>query len=43
MMTILMLVVFYGYIGLIAFDKAFLAQPLSATGVTTVVFQLVWR
>lgn len=36
MMTILMLVVYYGYIGLIAFDKAFLAQPLSATGVTTV-------
>ena len=35
-MTILMLVVYYGYIGLIAFDKAFLAQPLGATGVTTV-------
>jgi uncharacterized membrane protein (DUF485 family) len=35
-MTILMLVVYYGYIGLIAFDKAFLAKPLGATGVTTV-------
>ena len=33
-MTILMLVVYYGYIALIAFDKAFLAQPLGA-GVTT--------
>ena len=35
-MTILMLVVYYGYIGLIAFDKAFLAKPLGATGVTTI-------
>jgi len=34
-LTILMLVVYYGYIGLIAFDKAFLAKPLGA-GVTTV-------
>lgn len=34
-LTILMLVVYYGYIGLIAFDKEFLAQPLGA-GVTTV-------
>jgi uncharacterized membrane protein (DUF485 family) len=34
-MTILMLVVYYGYIALIAFDKAFLAKPLG-TGVTTV-------
>ena len=33
-LTILMLVVYYGYIGLIAFDKAFLAKPLGA-GVTT--------
>ena len=33
-MTILMLVVYYGYIALIAFDKAFLAKPLGA-GVTT--------
>lgn len=33
-LTILMLVVYYGYIGLIAFDKAFLAQPLGA-GVTS--------
>ncbi|RIX47556.1 MAG: DUF485 domain-containing protein [Rhodocyclales bacterium GT-UBC] len=34
-MTILMLVVYYGYIALIAFNKAFLAQPLGS-GVTTV-------
>ncbi|WP_395025873.1 DUF485 domain-containing protein [Comamonas odontotermitis] len=33
-LTILMLVVYYGYIGLIAFDKEFLATPLG-TGVTT--------
>ena len=35
-MTILMLVVYYGYIALIAFNKSFLAQPLSSTGVTTI-------
>ena len=35
-MTALMMVVYYGFIGLIAFDKAFLAKPLSSTGVTTV-------
>lgn len=34
-LTILMLVVYYGYIGLIAFDKEFLARPLGA-GVTTI-------
>ena len=34
-LTILMLVVYYGYIGLIAFDKAFLAQRIGA-GVTTI-------
>lgn len=34
-LTILMLVVYYGYIGLIAFDKAFLAKPIG-DGVTTV-------
>ena len=33
-LTILMLVVYYGYIGLIAFDKALLAKPIGA-GVTT--------
>lgn len=33
-LSILMLVVYYGYIALIAFDKAFLAQPIGA-GVTT--------
>ncbi|MFM2120687.1 MAG: hypothetical protein RL722_2155 [Pseudomonadota bacterium] len=33
-LTVLMLVVYYGYIALIAFDKPFLAKPLGA-GVTT--------
>ena len=33
-LTILMLVVYYGYIALIAFDKSFLAQPIGS-GVTT--------
>ena len=33
-MTALMMVVYYGYIALIAFDKQFLAQPIG-TGVTT--------
>ena len=33
-LTILMLIVYYGYIGLIAFDKPFLAQPFGA-GVTS--------
>ncbi len=33
-LTILMLIVYYGYIGLIAFDKALLAKPIGA-GVTT--------
>ena len=34
-LTILMLVVYYGFIALIAFDKAFLAQPVG-DGVTTI-------
>lgn len=34
-LTILMLVVYYGYIALIAFNKPFLAQPIGA-GVTTI-------
>ena len=34
LLTILMLVVYYGYIALIAFDKSFLAKPLG-NGVTT--------
>ena len=34
-MTALMMVVYYGFIGLIAFDKAFLAQPIG-DGVTTI-------
>ena len=29
-LTAIMLVVYYGYIGLIAFDKAFLAQPIGS-------------
>jgi uncharacterized membrane protein (DUF485 family) len=33
-LTIIMLVVYYGYISLIAFDKAFLGQPIGA-GVTS--------
>lgn len=33
-LTLLMLVVYYGYISLIAFNKSLLAQPLG-TGVTT--------
>ena len=35
LLSVLMLVVYYGYIALIAFDKAFLAQPIGP-GVTTV-------
>jgi len=34
MLTIVMMVVYYGYIALIAFNKPFLAQPIGA-GVTT--------
>jgi uncharacterized membrane protein (DUF485 family) len=33
-LTLLMMVVYYGYIALIAFDKSFLAQPIGA-GVTS--------
>ena len=33
-LTVLMLVVYYGYIALIAFNKPFLAQPIG-TGVTS--------
>ena len=33
-LTVLMLLVYYGFIGLIAFDKEFLAKPIGA-GVTT--------
>ena len=33
-LTVLMLLVYYGYVALIAFDKEFLAQPLSSSGVT---------
>ena len=34
-LTILMLAVYYGYIGLIAFDKPFLAKPIGS-GVSTI-------
>ena len=34
LLTVLMLLVYYGYIGVIAFDKELLARPLGA-GVTT--------
>ncbi len=35
-MTALMLIVYYGYVALIAFDKSFLATPLGPNGVTTI-------
>ena len=35
-LTVLMLLAYYGYIGLIAFDKAFLATPLGEGRITTI-------
>ena len=35
MLTILMMVVYYGYVALIAFNKPFLSQPMG-TGVTSI-------
>ena len=35
LLTVIMLVVYYGYIALIAFNKPFLAQPIGG-GVTTI-------
>lgn len=35
-LTVLMLLAYYGYIGLIAFDKAFLATPIGAGKITTI-------
>ena len=35
-LTIIMLIAYFGYVGLIAFDKAFLAQPIGEGFVTTV-------
>ena len=35
LLTVLMLLAYYGFIGLIAFDKAFLARPIGE-GVTTI-------
>ncbi len=48
-LTVLMLVVYYGYIALIAFDKPFLAKPLGAgvmsvgvpVGMAVIVFTIV--
>nr|WP_311529810.1 DUF485 domain-containing protein [uncultured Ralstonia sp.] len=48
-LTVLMLVVYYGYIALIAFDKPFLAKPVGAgvmsvgipVGVVVIVFTVV--
>ena len=40
-LTILMLLGYYGYIGLIAFDKAFLAQPIGQ-GVTSIGIPLAF-
>ena len=40
-LTILMLVVYYGFIGLIAFDKEFLARPIGS-GVTTLGFPIAF-
>jgi uncharacterized membrane protein (DUF485 family) len=34
-LTLLMMIVYYGYVALMAFDKPFLAQPISPTGVTS--------
>jgi uncharacterized membrane protein (DUF485 family) len=34
-LTILMMVVYYGYVALMAFNKPFLAQPISPAGVTS--------
>ncbi len=41
MLTVMMLLVYYGYIGLIAFDKPFLAQPIGA-GVTSIGIPLAF-
>jgi uncharacterized membrane protein (DUF485 family) len=35
-LSVLMLVIYFGFILLVAFDKSFLATPLSADGVTTI-------
>lgn len=39
-LSTIMLVIYFGFIGLIAFDKAFLATKLSAAGVTTIGFPI---
>ena len=40
-LTIAMLVAYYGFIGAIAFDKEFLARPLGA-GVTSIGIPIAW-
>ncbi|WP_296223856.1 DUF485 domain-containing protein [Ralstonia sp. UBA689] len=48
-LTVLMLVVYYGYIALIAFDKSFLAKPVGTgvmsvgvpVGIAVIVFTIV--
>jgi uncharacterized membrane protein (DUF485 family) len=39
-LSAVILVIYFGFIGLIAFDKSFLAAKLSASGVTTVGFPI---
>lgn len=39
-LSAIMLIIYFGFIGLIAFDKAFLAVKLSAAGVTTIGFPI---
>lgn len=39
-LSVIMLVIYFGFIGLIAFDKAFLAAKLGAAGVTTIGFPI---
>jgi uncharacterized membrane protein (DUF485 family) len=35
-LTLVMLIIYFGFILLVAFDKSFLGQPLSSHGVTTI-------
>jgi uncharacterized membrane protein (DUF485 family) len=39
-LTALMMVLYYGFVMLIAYDKSFLAQPLGAGTITTVGFPI---
>jgi hypothetical protein len=42
LLTIIMMVVYYGYIALIAFNKPFLAQPLGSMASPRSAFPSVW-